>query len=175
MYKVSKKDIILLKQKDELTFDKIWKAYSNSLVLFILSNYKCIGMEDAKDIAEQTLINGIYYKINEYDINKSTFTTWLFSIAKNLSYDFIRKNHSNYNGSFNNDTVYYVNENTKLLLEDIKLFLSDIEFECIIKHKYYGLTIYELSLEMNCSKSKIKQILHSAYKKLQEVINLFYE
>ena len=87
MYKVTKKDIKLLKEKDETTFDKIWKAYANILVLFIISHFNSINEEDAKDIAEQTLIKGTYCNIDMYDCNKSNFTTWLFSIAKNLSLD----------------------------------------------------------------------------------------
>lgn len=175
MYKVTKKDIKLLKEKDEATFDKIWREYANILVLFIISHFNNINEEDAKDIAEQTLIKGTYCNINMYDYNKSNFATWLFSIAKNLSLDHLRKRKIYNDDNYECKVMSYDSKNAKRVLLDIKDKLNDEEFDCIVKHKYFGFTIVELAKEFNFSKSKIKYILMNAYRKIEQVKEEYYE
>ena len=110
-----------------------------------------------------------------YDYNKSNFTTWLFSIAKNLSLDHLRKRKIYNDDNYECKVMSYDSKNAKRVLLDIKDKLNDEEFDCIVKHKYFGFTIVELAKEFNFSKSKIKYILLNAYRKIEQVKEEYYE
>lgn len=57
--------------------------------LFNLSA-QLVGKDNATDIVQEVFIK-VWKKIDKFDQNKSSFKTWIFTIAKNTSIDFLRK------------------------------------------------------------------------------------
>jgi RNA polymerase sigma-70 factor (ECF subfamily) len=52
-----------------------------------------VGKDNAADIVQEVFIK-IWKKIDKFDQSKSSFKTWIFTIAKNTSIDFLRKKRS---------------------------------------------------------------------------------
>lgn len=173
MYKITRTDIEKLKMKDESTFDKIWKAYANVLVFFIMESFN-ISQFDAEEITEQSLIYATYEKIDQYDSNKCQFNTWLFAIAKNKAIDFI-KNKKKIIDVESADCLHKyedVNINNTVLFDDLKKILTELEYQCIMQHVILGYSVKDLSKTMNKRISYIKLVLNNAYRKIR---NYFLE
>lgn len=97
----SLKDIRLLKEHDEYTYDKLRNYYINKLCYYIFDRYHFL-LCDCQDLAEDIFVKAAYINIASYDPSKSSFTTWLFAIANNECLHFIRTNqYKNHDINFN--------------------------------------------------------------------------
>lgn len=71
---------------DKNGLEEIIRLYSDSLTLYICT---LIGnIDDAREIMTETFVK-LYVKKPKYS-GKSTFKTWLYSIARHTAYDFLR-------------------------------------------------------------------------------------
>jgi len=68
-------------------FEHIVDRYSVSLIRFIYGRVQC--MQDAEDICQETFLKA-YRSLHTYDL-RSSFKTWLFSIAYHEVVSFLRK------------------------------------------------------------------------------------
>jgi len=76
------------KQGDVEAFEVILKIYEKKIYNFA---YRMLGdKEDAMDTTQEVFIK-VYKSINTFKGN-SSFSTWLFKIAKNVCIDYLRKN-----------------------------------------------------------------------------------
>lgn len=76
---------------DKSGLEEIIRLYSDSLTLYLCT---LVGnIDDAREIMTETFVK-LYVKKPKYS-GKSTFKTWLYSIARHTAYDFI-KNKSKY-------------------------------------------------------------------------------
>lgn len=73
---------------DRKAFKKIVIYYQAKLMSFVLSMVNDI--HTARDICQETFIKA-YYGIKQFDERRGSFTTWLYTIAKNRSIDHLRK------------------------------------------------------------------------------------
>jgi len=75
---------------DEKSLEILIKQYLKPIYSFV---YHFVGSKsDAEDITQEVFVR-IWRNIKKYDPKKS-FKTWIFSIAKNASIDFLRKSRS---------------------------------------------------------------------------------
>jgi RNA polymerase sigma-70 factor (ECF subfamily) len=72
----------ILKQKTGKGFTEIYKKYYPRLIYF--TNKICNDVQKAEDISTDSFMVALD-KIEKYDNSKSQFSTWLFTIAKNLT------------------------------------------------------------------------------------------
>ncbi|NLT08887.1 MAG: RNA polymerase sigma factor [Ruminococcus sp.] len=71
---------------DKSGLEEIIRFYSDSLTLYICT---LVGnIDDAKEIMTETFVE-LYVKKPKYS-GKSTFKTWLYSIARHTAYDFLK-------------------------------------------------------------------------------------
>ena len=86
--KFSDKELMLKFQNgDELAYNELVNRYKNKLLIFI---YRYFGSkDDAEDILQETFIK-LYYK-KDYYKPISEFSTWIYTIAANLSKTELRK------------------------------------------------------------------------------------
>ena len=86
--KFSDKELMLKFQNgDELAYNELVNRYKNKLLNFI---YRYFGSkDDAEDILQETFIK-LYYK-KDYYKPISEFSTWIYTIAANLSKTELRK------------------------------------------------------------------------------------
>jgi RNA polymerase sigma-70 factor (ECF subfamily) len=82
--------ILLYKNGNEEAFKELINRYTPPLYNFVarLSN-----KNDASDIVQETFIK-VWKNISRFDPSKASFKTWIFTIAKNTTTDFLRKKKS---------------------------------------------------------------------------------
>ena len=73
---------------DKIAMKEIVKQYEKPVYHFLFKMTQ--NVEDAEDLTQETLLK-IYRKINKYN-STFKFSTWVFAIAKNTAYDWMRKN-----------------------------------------------------------------------------------
>jgi RNA polymerase sigma-70 factor (ECF subfamily) len=72
----------IFKQKTGKDFTTIYQKYYPKLIYF--TNKICNDVQKAEDISIDSFMTALE-KIDKYDNEKSQFSTWLFTIAKNLT------------------------------------------------------------------------------------------
>jgi RNA polymerase sigma-70 factor (ECF subfamily) len=135
--------------------------------------------ENALDITQETFIKA-WKSLHKFDVNKASFKTWLFTIAKNTTTDFLRKKKistftdiedKDADESFENsivdedllpDKIAEKMEDAEFLNETLAK-LSKNENEILVLHYQEGLTFDEigkiLGEPLNTVKSKHRRAL----------------
>jgi len=109
--------IILYKNGDKEVFKDLINRYTSSLYNFTV---RLTDKENAPDIVQDVFIK-IWKNIDAFDVSRSSFKTWLFTVAKNTIIDFWRKSKNSLGEkkflSFSdlemNNTDYSFSENIK--------------------------------------------------------------
>lgn len=78
----------IFKQRTGKEFTALYKKYYPKLIFYI--NKICKDRKIAEDISTDSFIMALE-KINLYDKNKAQFSTWLFTIARNLTYQDLKR------------------------------------------------------------------------------------
>lgn len=132
------------KAGDMKAFEQIVLFFEKPLLNFILRmTYK---MEDAEDLTQETFIK-IYKNLDKYD-EKYKFSTWVFTVAKNTVYDWMRKR--------KNHELYIIDDEEK----PFESFYPDKKAEDINRFK-------NKKIDLENALNKIKPIYRS-------VLTLFY-
>lgn len=165
----------------ELSVEILYRKYNHKVY------QKCLRMtqseEDARDLSQEIWIK-IIAKLPTFQF-RSHPTTWLYSITHNYCIDFLRKRsqevkfingYSRFAGEDFRNTEKNVDLNTKLLYEKMEGQLEQFRQHDKLKilwMKYSdGLTINELSKNMNISESAVKMRLQRAKKSLRQKVDL---
>jgi len=88
--KTDKELIDSYKDGNEDTFKELIERYSPSV--FNLTA-RIVGKEYASDIVQDIFIK-VWKNLKKFDVEKSSFKTWIFIISKNTCYDFLKKKKS---------------------------------------------------------------------------------
>lgn len=156
-----------LRQKDanafQILYDENW-----SLVRFVIMSV-VKNEEDCKDIMQETFIK-MYTNINDL-ADSSKFTSWLCTIARNLSYNFLRSR-AKYSEMDENFLEYYKDDTPQTnYFKDIALYLSNIETIIVTYKIVYDLGFKEISQLVGMPSSTV----HVVYKKALAKIKIHYE
>ncbi len=164
MYQIKKKDIFLLKQHDKFTYEKIRKHYINPLCLF-LSNEFNLCKAEVEDLADTIFIKVAYLKIDLYDLNKGSFLTWLFTIAKNYCIDYLKNNvNVSYLHSNKNVEDLASTEDKFEFFYALKMLLGEEEYNYLICYFVYEMTMNEIANKYSVSKSTVCYKINHAKK-----------
>ncbi len=172
---LSKKDLELLKLHDELTYDKVRRQYINSLCLFLCDEFNLCKSE-AIDLADEAFIKAAYLKIDLFNPKLSNFKTWLYQIAKNLCFDYLKNNvnvASSHSSLENNEPS--IEEKHDNLFEDFKKVLTNEEYLCITYFYVYNFSVKEIARKLHKSRYTIYRIIKSAEKKIKKIVEEYYE
>ena len=82
--------ILSYKNGEREAFKKLIGRYTGPLYNFVA---RLAGKNDAPDITQEIFIK-VWKNLNRFDENKASFKTWIFTIAKNTTTDFLRKKKS---------------------------------------------------------------------------------
>jgi RNA polymerase sigma-70 factor (ECF subfamily) len=143
--------ILLYKNGDEEAFKELINRYTAPLYNFTarLSN-----KNDASDIVQETFIK-VWKNIKRFDSKKASFKTWIFTVAKNTTTDFLRKKKSLLFTDMEKDND-----------EDINSFAENIPDESLLP-------------DLVLQKLEDKQLLNKTLEKLRlgyrEVLILHYQ
>ncbi|HWL25210.1 MAG TPA: RNA polymerase sigma factor [Ureibacillus sp.] len=150
-----------------------YDQHSKSILSFILLMVK--DYQQAEDLTHDTFIKAyLYYDSFKYH---SSEKTWLFSIAHNLTIDFLRKRKP---GLFIKEIFLLQKDNTPLPEEIIQMKeesyeiykalskLKDTYRQVIILRKIKGFSIEDTAKILNWSESKVKSMLFRAMPALKK-------
>ncbi len=158
----------------------------NSLALFSLIGNKLkfflksiVPPDEVEDIVQETYIKvWLHQKKNSRSINKS----FVYTIARNLAFDYLRKPASKYNESVEEEDDFGTSgqDSTFNQVSSDEQFLrfcqavQQLPQQCrkvFIMKKVYGLSTKEISDELDISKRTVEVHLHRGYMKFQAIIN----
>jgi len=164
------------KDHDTDAFTQLMTMYKVHLFLYLVR--KCGNRERAEYLLQETLIK-IWKNIPKYQ-EKEKFSSWIFSIAHNVSVDYHRKNSvrkivSNFE---NLDDMLY-EENISLdyerkerlkLLNDALSNLSELQKEVFLLRQHGEMTFREIAKLTNQPLNTVLSHMNYAVKKLKKLL-----
>ena len=163
------------KNQDKLAFANIFKYFAPRLKSFLIK----AGSTDsqAEEVIQEVMI-AVWTKSSTYDCNKSSVSTWIYTIARNKKVDFWRKNSNisvreedirefvykdNYKDESDqreiNDQVERINK--ELTPEQRKMIKMNF-----FENKSHKIIAAELEIPIGTVKSRIRNIL----RKMQKIL-----
>lgn len=168
-------DISLVAQvvvfKNTTAFDMLVKKYQSSIRRFFL-NLTLGDSELSDDLAQETFIKA-YTNIASFK-NLSSFSTWLYRIAYNIFYDYVRsrKEAIDLNASEVDKTYHVEQENIgqKIDIYASLKTLKETERTCITLFYMEDLSIDKIAGILNCPQGTVKSHLARAKEKLSDYL-----
>ncbi|MDD2601538.1 MAG: RNA polymerase sigma factor [Prevotella sp.] len=155
---------------NQRAFDKLMKEYQSPVRRFFLS--QTLGdTQLSDDLAQDTFVKA-YTRISQFQ-GKSSFLTWLYRIAYNVFYDYVRANRQTMN--LDNMTVRQINanhgdSNLKMDLYDALQILTENERSCVTLQLMEGQTIERISEIIDMPENTVKSHLSRGKKKLADYL-----
>lgn len=166
---------------DNEGFVEIINEYGPKLIFFI--NGLVHNIDVSEEIMEDTFCDLIFYK-NRYR-NKSSFKTYLFSIAKNKAYDYIKRNKSLSLNDYSNqlrDSVSLENKivdnETKLELYSAMSKLNNLYYVFIYLYYFEDMSYDEIGKILHKNSRQLKNISYRSKESLKNILEkeeFFYE
>jgi RNA polymerase sigma-70 factor (ECF subfamily) len=130
-------------------FTTLYKKYYPKLIYF--TNKICNDIQKAEDISTESFIIALD-KIEKYDNTKSQFSTWLFTIAKNLTFQDLKNSKKSVSmdveydsdGTTMKDFINTIEESDKEQINDIILEKAKIMKEQISQLKEPYKTVIQM-------------------------------
>ncbi len=127
--------------------------------------------EDALEVVQKTFIQ-VIEKLSTLQ-NHNSFKTWLYRIALNLSYNFLREKQT-YNNTLKNlpvDIPYclddpVMNEERRVQLKEFLDELTERQRNAILLRIYHNLSYQEIAEVMGCQEVTARSHFHLGLKKL---------
>jgi RNA polymerase sigma-70 factor (ECF subfamily) len=162
--------ILLILDGQHEYYGELIQRHEQKVLVFIHYMLKNNSMEDlSKDLCQETFIKA-YKNLKNFHDKEATFSTWLYTIARNTVLSELRKS-KNYS-QYLEDTNYILktgneelpeykllkNERMHLVREAINT-LPDNQRSAIILREYEQLDYKQISEIMNCSISAVKSLI----------------
>lgn len=170
---------LIIKKNDQKASNKLYNWYYKEVKTFLKKKYKRLPSDDIDDLSSDAITKS-FINLSAFDSKKSSFKTWIYTIAENLVIDYSRKLenridkvHYHYledaeKGKFDIPSSENM-ENNLSIKESLKYATSDLDEKTtdMIKKKYvegyshgeigdmYSLTSSTVSNKINYAKSKI--------------------
>ena len=169
-------DISLVAQvvvfKNTKAFDELVKKYQSPIRRFFL-NLTCGDSELSDDLAQDTFIKA-YTNIASFK-NLSSFSTWLYSIAYNIFYDYIRsRKETNDLDAREVDAISSVEQDNlgqKMDVYQSLKTLKEIERTCITLFYMEDVSIEKIAGITGCPVGTVKSHLSRGKEKLANYLN----
>ncbi|MDD3284733.1 MAG: sigma-70 family RNA polymerase sigma factor [Patescibacteria group bacterium] len=130
-------------------FGNLYDIYIEKIYNFIY--YKTYHKETAEDITSSTFLK-VFTKLNTFNENKSSFSTWIYTIARNTVIDYFRTQKNNFDiediWDLSNDENIDIDVENRIQLEKLREYLKKIDKEkreIIILRVWEGLSYKEIS------------------------------
>ncbi len=180
------KIIILYKNGNQEAFRNLINRYTLPLYNFVA---RITNRNDAPDIVQETFIK-VWKNISHFDVEKASFKTWVFAVAKNTTTDFLRKKKILLFSDLDNKNEEEVNSFEENILDENLLpdealeKLQDIEFlnatlkklssdenEILLLHYQEEMTFDQIGKILNKSLNTVKSQHRRALIKLRKTLN----
>ncbi len=184
---VSDEDLMLECRKGDMSaFELLVRRYQDALVNYIFYNIN--DFHRAEDLAQETFLR-VLKSASRYE-PKSSFKSWLYTIATNLSRNEIRNRvrrktyyleemvdenediyHSEYmiDTRFQPDILYEKKERQQLVKKTLKQ-LPENQRLALTLVTYQELSYEEVSDILNCSVGAVKSLIHRARQNMKKLL-----
>ncbi len=184
---VSDEDLMLECRKGDMSaFELLVRRYQDALVNYIFYNIN--DFHRAEDLAQETFLR-VLKSASRYE-PKSSFKSWLYTIATNLSRNEIRNrvrrktyyledmveenediHHSEYmiDTRFQPDILYEKKERQQLVKKTLKQ-LPENQRLALTLVTYQELSYEEVSDILNCSVGAVKSLIHRARRNMKKLL-----
>jgi len=158
--------------RDESACQKILNLYKGRIFSYVYRMVK--NYDDAEDITFEAFIK-CFNALPNFDLSKS-FSTWLFTIAHNVTMDYFRKNKQEYEyfegrHASSEDLAQEYEQKRKMEKIDQALeMLPPIDRELVILFHKEEYSYKEISGMLDMPVTTIKTRLHRARKRLQVLV-----
>jgi RNA polymerase sigma factor (sigma-70 family) len=162
-----------LQLKNETAFTNLYKLYAPTLFNGIKKNVSC--MLSAEDILQNVFLK-IWLNIQHYQSDKGSIFTWMITIARNESIDYLRSRHAKSQRLTTEirDTEIPAKTSIDPRISRIDLLISlallPEKSRKIIDLYNTGYTSKELSIMFDTPEGTIKTILKRSFTKLRKVL-----
>ena len=159
--------------RSEIAFSEIFDFIAPKINAYYIRNN--LSIEQAEELTQEVL-STIWLKAELFNPEKSKFTTWLFTIARNKKIDFYRKNQKNVaNEEDIRDFLYTENKSDDYEIEstirDITQDLDENQKKLIkmsfFEQKSHKNIARELEIPLGTVKSRIRASLNKMQKYIQ--------
>ncbi len=140
-------------------YEEIYSAYSKKVMNYICSRVN--SLQDAEDI-HADVFEKVMLKLDDFDSDKASMSTWIYTITHNKVIDFYRVHHENMplNMEVLGDELVYdqdVSDDNVDLLADALGNLSEKDRSIIVLYYYCNYNLKEIAKKMNISYNSCKQ------------------
>ena len=154
--------------RDEIAFSNIFDFLAPKIKAYFMQNGLTV---DYSEELTQEVMSNIWLKSDKYDPDKSSFTTWVYTIARNKKVDFFRKNKTiQINEEDIREFLYENNQIDKISENEAKNQLDKINIELnkdqrkmikmnFFENKSHKKIAEELEIPLGTVKSRIRHIL----------------
>ena len=163
------------KDRDEIAFSKLFDFLAPKINAYFLQN--SINSQNSEELTQEVM-SILWSKSNLYNSNKSSLTTWIFTIARNKKIDFFRKNigfktneedvrrflyeENDVDDTENDEILWKINKINQQLNTEQKKIIKMNFFE----NKSHKKIAEELEIPLGTVKSRIRHILIKMQKHL---------
>ncbi|MDC0342861.1 sigma-70 family RNA polymerase sigma factor [Alphaproteobacteria bacterium] len=158
--------------RDELAFSEIFNFIAPKINAYYLKNN--LNSEQAEELTQEVL-STIWLKAELFNPEKSKFTTWSFTIARNKKIDFYRKNKkNNINEDDIRDFLYENNKSDDFEIESIiKKITEDLDEnqKKLIKMSFFEQKSHKnIAVELEIPLGTVKSRIRATLNKMQKYI-----
>ena len=142
-----------------MDFDEIFEQYFDKVYYKVLGIVK--NSDDAEDISQEVFIS-VYKNLKKFK-GESNIYTWIYRIAINKTYDFLKKNKTML--EINEEILsleYNVDMNTNMILTEKLKKISMQEREFVILKDIYGYKLKVIAEMKDMNLSTVKSIYYKA-------------
>lgn len=152
--------------------EKLYEEYHMKILRFIQSKVNDYYL--AEDLCSDVFVK-VYEKLGLFDENKSSFSTWVFTITRNTLIDYYRTR--KVTEEIPENLTYYDDQEEEDItdkdLEKLAFALEKLDErsrKLIILHYYDGLTLKEIAEKLNISYIYAKVLHSKALNNLKQLI-----
>ena len=165
---------------DKESFAKLYDIFFDAVYNFVF--YRLRNIESANDVVSEIFLK-VYAHLKDFDKNKSSFKTWLFTITNNAVIDYLRYisrdktvDFPEYFENLFSDDTNQPERNLILDEEKAQLLaaldnLSENERQLIQLKYWFEFSYFEIAEILNLTYSNVRIIHYRALKKLQKIFN----
>lgn len=148
-----------------MDFDEIFEQYFDKVYYKVLGIVK--NSDDAEDISQEVFIS-VYKNLKKFK-GESNIYTWIYRIAINKTYDFLKKNKTML--EINEEILsleYNVDMDRNMILAEKLKKISMQEREFVILKDLYGYKLKEIAEMKDMNLSTVKSIYYKAIRDMEE-------
>lgn len=169
-------DLAAAQSGDRQAFGRLYDRYARDIYDFLY--FKTHHKETAQDLTSQTFMKALQ-KLDTYNAKKSSFTTWLYRIARNISTDHYRTKHPTLDiedaWDIQDDSDIVRDADTAISMQTVRVHLGKLSSEqrdIITMRVWQGKTYAEIAAITGKTEANCKVMFSRAMQRLRKEMPL---